>query len=60
MYTCHVRMDRFALVSSVSSRLFLLDKDESSGTAALALMTVVTQLLLWAKLLSSLLYLGQI
>ena len=39
MYTCHVRMDRFALVSSVSSRLFLLDKDESSGTAALALMT---------------------
>ena len=32
----------------------------SSVTAALALMTVITQLLLWDKLLSSLLYLGQV
>ena len=32
----------------------------SSVTAALALMTVITQLLLWDKLLSSSLYLGQV
>ena len=32
----------------------------SSVMAALALMTVITQLLLWDKLLSSLLYLGQV
>ena len=32
----------------------------SSVTAALALITVITQLLLWDKLLSSLLYLGQV
>ena len=36
------------------------DLCSSSVTAALALMTVITQLLLWEKLLSSLLYLGQV
>ena len=39
---------------------FFLGLCSSSVTAALALMTVITRLLLWDKLLSSLLYLGQV